>query len=245
MNPKALIKAAEQVVRSNTPAILAGLGVSGVVGTAYLSYRAGATIGVGESVCGTSGDWKQRIKDRWRHLAPPVVTGAVTIGCIIGAVKIGNRRTAAITAAYSISEKAFEEYRDKVTEKLGERKEQNIRDEMAQEKVTATAPGRDIVILGQGDVLCCDLHTGRYFLAGMVELKKAQNDVNFRVLNDGYAYLSDFYAMLKVYLPKETTYGHNMGWSKENGPMELKFSTVLAEETRPCLAFEYNYLKPL
>jgi hypothetical protein len=249
MNPRALIKAAEQVIRQNSPAILAGLGATGAVATAYLAHRVGFKMGQQEQHDAAQAmpprTRKEWIKEFGTLYIPPILAGAVTVGCIIGAVKIGNRRTAAITAAYSLSEKAFEEYRTKVTERMGERKEQNVRDEIAQERVSNGAPSRDIILMGGGDVLCCDLRTDRYFLSSVERLKKAQNDVNFRVLQDGYAYLSDFYAMIDVYLPKESAYGYHMGWSKEKGSMELKFSTILADDTRPCVTINYNYLDPL
>ena len=248
MNPRALIKAAEQVIRQNSPAILAGLGATGVVVTAYFAHEVGRGIGQQQALNAQydqNPKLREVMKMHWKRYIPPVVAGTVSVGCIIGAVKIGNRRTAAITAAYSLSEKAFEEYRTKVTEKMGERKEQNVRDEIAQERVSNGAPSRDIILMGGGDVLCCDLRTDRYFLSSVERLKKAQNDVNFRVLQDGYAYLSDFYAMIDVYLPKESTYGYHMGWSKEKGSMELKFSTILADDTRPCVTINYNYLDPL
>lgn len=249
MNPKLLIKTAEHFVRSNSPAILAGIGAAGAVATAYFAARVGFTVGYRTAHADEAGTprktKKEFVKEYWKDLLPPVITGTVTVGSIIGAVKIGNRRTAAITAAYSLSEKAFQEYKDKVTEKIGERKEQSVRDELAQQQVTATAPGREIVLMGTGDSLCCDLQNGRYFLAKMEQLKKAQNDINFQILHEGHAYLHDFYVMIGVYLPKESPYGHSMGWDKTHGPMELEFSVVLADETRPCLAFKYNYLEPV
>src|SRR5688572_24576419 len=249
MNPRALIKAAEQVIRQNSPAILAGLGATGVVVTAYFAHQAGFKTGYKSAILDDRGGHpltrKEWVRDRWKSYIPPVVAGTVSIGCIIGGTRIGMRRTAAITAAYSLSEKAFEEYRTKVTEKMGERKEQNVRDEIAQERVSNGAPSRDIILMGGGDVLCCDLRTDRYFLSSVERLKKAQNDINFRILQDGYAYLSDFYSMIDVYLPKESTYGYHMGWSKEKGSMELKFSTILADDTRPCVTINYNYLDPL
>jgi len=248
MNPRALIKAAEQVIRQNSPAILAGLGATGVVVTAYFAHQTGFKVGyrmAHDDALGLIRTRKEYLQEHGRTYIPPVVAGIVSIGCIIGGTRIGMRRTAAITAAYSLSEKAFEEYRTKVTEKMGERKEQNVRDEIAQERVSKGAPSRDIILMGGGDVLCCDLRTDRYFLSSVERLKKAQNDVNFRVLQDGYAYLSDFYAMIDVYLPKESTYGYHMGWSKEKGSMELTFSTILADDTRPCVTINYNYLDPL
>lgn len=248
MNPRALVKAAEQVIRQNSPAILAGLGATGTVVTGYLAYRTGFKVGyriANDDAIGLVRTRKEYIQEHGRTFIPPLVAGAVSIGCIIGGTRIGNRRTAAITAAYSLSEKAFQEYRDKVTEKVGERKEQGMRDEIAQERVSGSAPSRDIILMGGGDVLCCDLRTDRYFLSSVERLKKAQNDVNFRILQDGYAYLSDFYSMIDVYLPKESTYGYHMGWSRDKGSMELEFSTILADDTRPCVTINYNYLDPL
>ena len=135
MNPRALIKAAEQVIRQNSPAILAGLGATGVVVTAYFAHKSGYKTGYMEAFHdehgGRSISKKEWIKENWKTYIPPAIAGAVSIGCIIGGTRIGMRRTAAITAAYSLSEKAFDEYRTKVTEKIGERKQQTVRDEIA------------------------------------------------------------------------------------------------------------------
>jgi hypothetical protein len=245
MDPKAVIKAAEQVIRSNSPAILAGLGISGLVGTAYLSHRSGYTLGrqlqFDEEHGSPTPTFKEVVRKHWKSYIPPVMAGLVTGGCIIGAVKIGNRRTAALTAAYSLSEKAFSEYKEKVTEKLGIKKEQNVRDEIAQDKVTKAAISRDTVLVGEGNVLCYELHTGRPFLCTIEKLRKAMNDVNFRVLNQDYATLSEFYYMVGL---SPTSSSSDFGWTSDK-PMELEFSTTMAEETRPCIAFEYNYLKAL
>lgn len=242
MNPRALIKAAEDVIRSNSPAILAGLGVSGVVGTAYLSHRTGYEVGLRDAVGGKPVTLKDRFKKDWKVYIPPVIAGVVTAGCIIGAVKIGNRRTAAITAAYSLSEKAFVEYKDKVAEKIGERKAQSVRDEIAQEKVSASAPGREIVLIGHGPVPCCELHTMRYFQGDMETLRRAQNEINDRILTCDYASLSEFYTLIGI---SPTEDSGNFGWDHSRGLMRLDITTTLMDETRPCIAFSYNYLKAL
>lgn len=244
MNPKALIKAAEQIIRSNSPAILGGLGVSGVVGTAYLAARAGFKHGFDKR----SGNFpesktnKQKAINYAKYYGAPVTVGVVTIGCIIGAVKIGNRRTAAITAAYSISEKAFAEYKEKVAEKVGERKAQQVRDEVAQEKVTATAPGREIVLMGSGPVPCCELHSNRYFYAEMETLNRARNEINDRILREEYATLAEFHTLVGI--PTNRDAGV-FGWTKEGGLLSLEITTALMDETRPCIAFNYNYLRAL
>ena len=241
MNPKALIKAAEQVVRSNSPAILAGLGISGVIGTAYLSRQAGINH-AWDRASGPPTDSKEDWKRCWKLYIPAAIAGGATIGCIIGAVKIGNRRTAAITAAYSLSEKAFVEYKEKVAEKIGERKAQTVRDEIAQDRVSATAPGREIVLVGAGPVPCCELHTGRYFHSDMETLKRAQNEINDRILKHDYATLAEFHHLIKI---SPTDSAGDFGWDQSRGFLDLEITTTLMEETRPCLAFSYNYLKAL
>lgn len=239
MDVRSLIKAAEHHLRSNSPAYLAGLGISGLVGTAVLSYRAGEEVGYDHGIAHLP--FHVRFQAKWKKFVPPTIVGVGTIACIVGATKIGYRRTAALAAAYSLSERAFSEYKEKVVEKFGERKEQSIRDDLAQDKVRSTAPTREIVLYGAGNVLCCELHTGRYFLGDMDALKKAQNEINAKLLRDDYAYLADFYHMIGV---AQTSGAYDIGW-KSDRLLDLEFSTVLADETRPCLAFGYNYLQML
>lgn len=241
MSIKALIKQGQGVVRKNSPAILAGLGVSGVVVTAYLAHEAGRRTEL-RLMGFDRDDKKECFKIVWRHYIPPVIVGTAAITCIIGATRIGNRRTAAFTAAYSISERAFSEYKEQVAEKLGERKEQTIRDGAAQKKVSDLASSPDLVIVGQGPVPICELHTGRFFFADMETLKRAQNEINDRILKCDYANLSEFYTQVGQ-PPTESS--SDFGWTRDRGLLNLEITTTLMNESRPCLAFSYNYLEAL
>lgn len=240
---------AHHALKANSPAILAALGVSGTVTTAYLagkaSYEAAKVIN-GEDVPPFHGNRKEEFKRDvalvWKLYIPAGVSGVVTIGCIIAATRVGMRRTAAVTAAYSLSEKAFSEYRDKVTETIGKRKEKDIRDGIAQDRVKNSPPSdRELLIAGPGNVLCCELFTGRYFHSDMESLRRAQNDINAKLLREMYCSLSDFYYL--VGLPY-TSHSSDVGWNSDK-LLELSYSTVMAQDGRPCLAIEYNYTKPL
>lgn len=218
---------------------MTALGVSGTITTAYLAAQAGMKH---ERIIARTpkAPWQEDAKLVWKLYIPPAVSAAVTIGCIIGAAKVSARRTAAITAAYSIGEKAFTEYKEKVIEKIGENKERAVRDEIAQERVEKNPP-QSVIVAGSGSVLCFEMYTGRYFTSDMETLRKAQNDINAKLMNNMYATLSDFYYFIDL---PYTSYSSDMGW--ETGRlMELQFSTTMSEDSRPCLAFEYNYLKPL
>jgi len=245
MDLKATASHAEKFLRDNSPAILTGFGVTGVVSTAYLAHQAGYSSAMNFIVYPEETSQKDRIKSdvkaHWKRYIPMVLSGAGTITCIVLATKISNRRTAVITAAYSVSERAFSEYKEKIKEKLGEKKEQGIRDEIAADKIRDSESRQQVVILGgEGDPLCCELHTMRYFHSNMETLRKAANDVNALILRQDYAYLHDFYHFAKI---PQTSADYDFGWTSDR-LMELEFTSTLFKG-QPCLAFEYNYYKPL
>lgn len=220
----------------NSPAILTGMAVAGTVATAYLTGR--ATFKAAEIISQGPGDWDNReiIEETWQLYIPPVVSAATTITCIVMAHRIGTRRAAAMAAAFALSEKAFEEYQKKVVEKLGAKKEQAARDEIAQERVKANPKGsREVIVVG-GEVLCYEAYTGRYFTSRMEDLKRAQNKINHQVNNDYYASLTDFYNEVGL---SPTSMSDEVGWNV-NKLLELEFSAVIADDGSPCISIEFK-----
>ena len=234
--------------KQNSPEILTAFGVSGVLATAYLAGRAGFqaayVVDWDETNNGKIEDRKERLIARtrltWKLYIPAAITGVTTVACVVGASKANSKRTAAAVTAYSLTEKAFNEYRDKVIEEIGAPKEEKIRDKLAQDRVNKTDQ-KTIIITGKGDVLCCELHTGRYFKSDMETLRKAQNDINAKINSERYVPLDEFYYIIDIPF---TTQSNRLGWDSDK-LMELVFSTTFAPDDTPCLAFEYNYLKPL
>lgn len=249
-----LHKKASKFVIDNSPSILTAIAVTGTVTTAVLagqaSFKAKDLIDNEELTMGNDGYGYGNLTDRqkvemvWHLYIPAAGTALLTVACIVGANRVGNRRAAAMAAAYSISEKAFAEYQDKVVEKIGANKERVVRDEIAQDQVKR-AGNSEIVIMGGGDVLCFESFTSRYFTSNMETLKKAQNDTNYQIINDFYASLTDFYNRIGL---GKTDVSDDLGWTPER-QLDLEFSTVLAEDGRPCLVLGYvtkpqaNYYK--
>lgn len=240
---KRFLKTAEKLAADNSPAILTSIGVVGTVTTAALTAK--ATIKAdrillrdtyeNQSNVFFQHDVKDRVNLTWRCYIPPVVMGTATVVCIVGANRVGTRRAAAMAAAYTISEKTFEDYRAKVVEKLGDTKEQQVRDEVAQERVRKDN-GHQGVVVATGKVLCYDAYSGRYFESSMEEIKKAQNDLNYKVLNYGYASLNEFYDSLGL---GETSVGEEVGWRSDQ-MLELEISSVLSDDQRPCISINYR-----
>ncbi len=242
MNLKELANKVLKEVKSNSPELLTAIGVSGVVTTSFLtakaSFKAARCLGEESPYLSV----KEKGKIVWKLFIPPAVAGTVTVGCVIGASKTSAKRTAAAVTAYSLTERAFSEYKEKVIEQIGKGKEQKIRDELAQKNVDGNPVGsKEVVVIGSGQVLCCELLTKRYFRSDMETLRKAQNDIN-AMLNSGvYVTLEEFYDIIGL---SNTSQSDHLGWESDK-QMNLDFSTVLSDAKEPCLAFDYNYVRPI
>ncbi len=252
----AIAKRVEKFTVDNSPLILTVVGVTGTVTTALLTAKATIkAVHIVESerrdreylasvpdpsVYGVKNlelNKTEVFKLVWKEYIPSVGVGVLTVVAIVGANQIGTRRAAALAAAYSMSEHAFTEYRDKVVEKIGLAKEKNVRDDLAQERVNKNPLGeKQIIIAGSGDVTCYEAFTGRYFKSSMEELKSAQNAINYQINNNFYASLGDLYDRLGL---PHTSESNEVGWNSDK-LLELYFSTVLGDNGQPCLSFEYQ-----
>lgn len=242
MKLSVLFDKALSTAKSNSPEILVALGIGGVVATAVLSVKAGMKAKAHLESEPPYMTKKEIAKETWRYYIPPALAGATTIACIVGSSKLSAKRTAAAVAAYSVTERAFSEYKEKVIEQVGKTKELAVRDGIAQDKVNANPPSKEIVVLDKGEMICLEMHTGRYFKGNMQTLVKAQNEINF-LLNEDVSdvTLDDFYRHIGL---NETSHSAYMGWTKDK-LLKLQITTALTEDDRPCLAFDYNYIKPL
>lgn len=242
-----LVKRVEKLVIDNSPTILTGVGVAGIISTVILTGRSAF-----ES-CHEIRDiqalrfhadednWELTFREKaeltWKNYIPPALTGVLTVVSIIGANRIGSRRAAAIAAAYSILEKGYEEYRAKVTEKIGEKKETAIRDEVIQDRVTKETPeSREVVLIGSGQVLCRDDYSGRYFSSDVETIRRAANDINARIINDSYASLTDLYDLIGL---SKTAISNEVGWTLDR-MLDIKFSSALTEENKPVLSVQFR-----
>lgn len=235
-----LVKRTERLIINNSPVILTALGVTGTLTTAYLTGKAAIKaerlIAENESMV-TPLEARDKVALTWKLYIPAAASAMATIAVIIGANRVGSRRAAALAAAYSLSERAFEEYRSKIVERLGDKKEQEIRDDIARDRINHdSAENREIVMVGPGSVLCYDMFTGRYFLSDMETLRKAENDVNKMVIDDSFASLSDFYD--RISLPP-TSFSDEVGWNLDK-LLELKFSPILTDTGKPCIGVDFT-----
>lgn len=241
MSLKSMLSQIEKFTTDNSPEILTAFGVVGVVSTAYLSGRAAikATRLVEEFDQDPYEPMTavELVDLTWTCFVPPLITGGLTIGCILGANHISNRRASALAMAYTISDRAFAEYKERVVEKIGNRQEQEIRDEVAQAQVDRNPVSEQTVIMtGQGEVLCYEHFSGRYFKSDMETLRKAENDINFQIVNEGHASVSDLYFLLGL---KPTSISEEVGWNTDY-PLSIVYSTTMSEDNTPCISIDFD-----
>ena len=237
-------------IKSNSSLILSVAAGVGTITTAVLvakaSFQAAELITEHELQNAPAINQKERLRGRtklvWKLYIPSAISTVSTIVCIVGANRMESKKTIAATAALAFTERAYSEYRDKVVEEFGTRKDQSIRDKVVADQIAnKPAPSQDVLVTGPGNVLCCELFTMRYFACDMEKLRRAVNTLNEKLLKHDYATLDDFYYLIGL---SPTTASGNLGWTSGK-LMELVFSTALSDDGRPCITFEYNYTKPL
>ena len=104
------------------------------------------------------------IKAAFKCYIPSAVITTLSVGCIIAASNINHKRNAALATAYSLSESALKLYQEKVIETVGEKKEQQIRDEVAKEQIARNPVSKnEVIVTSSGNTLCYDVLSGRYF----------------------------------------------------------------------------------
>lgn len=240
---KGLIKSAQTLITQHSPEILTGIGIAGMITTTVLAVRATpkALRLIEERKMDTEVEKltpAETIQTTWKCYVPAAVTGAASIACLIGASSVHVRRNAALATAYKLSETALTEYRNKVVEVVGEKKEQLVRDKIAEEKLRDNPVNtREIIITGRGTTRCFDIISGRYFESDMETLKKAVNELNRRMRDEMYISVNEFYNEIGL---DEVALGHDLGWNIDNGYIELSFSSQLDKEGTPCLVVGYD-----
>jgi Family of unknown function (DUF6353) len=230
-----------QFTSQNSPVILSGIAVGGVIATAVLAVKATPKAMKSlEKLEGENPSTLEKAEKVWKFYVPAGLSGAATIACIIGANTIGMKRNAALVAAYTLVDSTFREYKDHVIAEIGDQKERKIHDKIMTDRLENNPPdSTQVIVVSGGDQLCYDSLTGRYFKSDIEKIRRAENEINRRILNDMYAAQNEFYDL--VGLPY-TTIGDELGWNIDC-MVDLRFTSHLREDTgEPCLAIGYNRL---
>ena len=243
-NLAAAAKSIKGVLERHAPEILTGIGVAGMVTSTVLAVKATP------KACLLVNDRKDEleveklpvtelVKTTWKCYIPAVVTCGASIACLVGASSVNFKRNAALATAYKLSEAALSEYKDAVIETIGEKKEQSVRDKVAEERIKKNPVSKsEIIVTGNGTTLCYDPVGNSYFKSNIQQIESAKNKLNARMLSENYVSLNDFYDELGI---GPTKLGDDLGWDiYKDGLIDIAFSSRLAEDGTPCLVMDYS-----
>lgn len=227
----------------HTPEILIGVGIVGMATTTVLAVKATpkALQLIEAKKQKESKDELtaiETVKTAWKPYIPAVITGTMSIACLVGASSVSARRNAALYSAYKLSETALSEYKQKVVEEIGEKKEQIIEDKIAQDKVEKDPVTKsEVIITEKGNTLCYDTISGRYFKSDIERIKRTVNELNRRMINEMYVSLSEFYIELGL---ETTRLSDDLGWNLDDGLIDVDFSSQIADDGTPCIVVDYR-----
>ena len=226
-----------------SPQILTGLGIAGVVTTTVLAIK--ATPKAVKLIEEEAYERKEEltpmevVKVTWKCYIPTAISMATSITCLICANSVNTKRNAALAAAYKISETAFIEYKDKVVETIGEKKEKTVREKIAEDKIKNNPPTQNTIIMTDSSTeLFLEPVSGRYFKSDMEKIRRIENECNKKMLHDinGYMSLNDFYDELGL---EHSSIGYELGWNSYN-LLEIDYIPQLLEDDKLCVVLEYT-----
>lgn len=253
----------EAITKKNSPVILTGFAVIGVISTAYSAYKAGPRA---EKIlenhrkdmndCYPDDKASKRavmgdtIKKMIPVMAPTILMGGTTIACVVGSNSISSKRIAVLSAAYTLSESTVKNLNSKMEEMLGEKKARSIKDAIMKDKLHADTEKDQKVLLdenfimpGNGNVLCKDLHSGRLFYSNAERIRQAIVACSYNIVSEMWISLNDFYEAIDSPQLSRIPLGEDLGWNIDdtiNGRLPITLTALLMDDDRTCLCVDYD-----
>lgn len=249
-------KNAGRFVDKHSPEILIGCGLAGFVTTTVLVAKEAPLAKekldelheelaeIDEEVS-NSKIFFEEVKAVAPIYAPAIVSGSVSIGCLLASYYISSKRTAALATAYEFVQSSLVDYQNKVVEKFGEKKEKEVRDEIAQDKVNKNPPPKNYISapIGDGQQWFFDPKTNQYFRSTVDDIRKAEKYIQ-HILDSGcedFASINEFlYEIGAAELDPTYEIGDDFGfWSDRDG-IDIHFASVVAPGPISALSLEYD-----
>ena len=257
-NFKNLAKVVTSFAKVHSPELLIGLGIGGMITSTVLAVK--ATPKAVEKIKNTIDEKNEELMDIavaahrneyqpiiklkpteviklcWKDYASAAITGTASVICIIGGTHINLKRNAALVTAVKLSEmtiKDLQAYKNKVTEVIGQEKSDEIEEKVNDDAVTAASINLDSALVsGNGPILCYDKIGGQFFKSDKESIRSAINSLNSDLNDEIYVSLNDLYDKLNM---THTIAGDQLGWNRDHGLIEPRFSSHLLPNGVPVL----------
>ena len=185
----------------------------------------------------TADDMKKDITATYVHTAvwlakvyaPAVTLGGLSLACMFGSHHIMSKRNASLTAAYIAIDKAFNEYKDRVTERFGDRVQHELEHNIKAVEVESTVKkedGSEEAIKEYKDIArdvddpysmifdeSCSLWE-KDAMTNAMSINSVERSANRRLRTNGHLFLNEVIDMLDPYGKgsHRTAVGQVVGW---------------------------------
>ena len=213
-----LIDDIKTVLKQCAPKIIFGLGIAGMVGASVWAVAetpkaCEAIKKRKEKLKSEKLPVKELVKTTYKYYLGPVIIELASIGCLIGYAVGQDRKFAGLATAYGMLEDSAIAYKNKVVETIGEKKNENIEEKVAQEKADRIIfDDGEIVHTGLGNKLFYDPYSNRAFLCDWKYIEKACLAVSHKLYNGDLPTLEDFYDEINL---SPTILSRYFGWEAE------------------------------
>jgi len=244
MNLKSTVKTAKSVITANSPVLLVGTTIAGIVTTGVLSAKAGYKArGIIDEAEGKYDQdqlnekvvltVQEKVQLTWLCYATAGISGAGTIAAAVGTHTIHTKRANSMAALYAVTSNKLDDMTEKAEELLGPKKTQQLQNEVAQRAIDRGPldENTEVYMTSYGTELCWDEWSGRYFMSSIQQIESAINDVNRMLIDSGDATLNDFYESVGL---EPIRMGESFGWSGTK--IEGRFGAVTAKDGRPAIS---------
>lgn len=188
-------------IGTKSPEILIGLGLAGMVSAIIMGITATPKAldkveEIKEAHKDELDDRKVMGKEYVTKVAPvyipTIAMAGASAACIIFSDRMHTKRTAAIAAAYAVSEEMLKEYQAKVVQTIGKAKEANIRNEVAKDTIEKQGEViNHIYTKSDDEVIFIDNETKLAFTSTINKMDALRNRINEQLLHQEFISIRD------------------------------------------------------
>ncbi len=247
INPKLILDIAIDFCKEHAPGILAGIGIGlsyAAIGfTAKAAPAANKALEKAEKEKGEPLTKTEEVKTVWKYYIPAAACAVGSTGCIVAATRVGDKRIAALTGLYHVTEDNLKELREHSKELLGEQKSNVLLTETAAKKVSdVVVPDGDIIKTRYGDGIFYDPWSARFFTSNPDRVAKAVNAVKLQLTTEDFVQLNDFYYELGL---PDTQLGDIAGFTSIPGQQpDVVYGYGPTADGRSCTVLAYDIYLP-
>ena len=238
-----LVKSTSKFLKKHGSKILLGVGIvgTGVAGVCAVKNTPAALDSI-EKKQAEKPDEELTTKDiisaTWKHYAAPVGIYILSASCLASSGRIMCKEKAAITAAYEICRKSYDQYREKPIETLGSQKELEMRREILSDEIKNN-PLPYYVETDDGKFPCRDKRLGKYFRTSMDEIKDGFNNLNEQLRLQNYLSQNEARYILGLAM-LDTDDGDMLGFNIDDGYLDFIIGYEAGPGGRPAACIEFN-----